>query len=113
MARQWKCRGCTRSVPRVKPKCPDCGRKRPAPRRAAHRAILDTPYEEWVAIYGEVCGICGRPPGTRKLDRDHDHRTGKMRGVLCHRCNRALPMWKDVAWLEAAAAYLNRANRRS
>ena len=71
--------------------------------------ILETPYEAWAAKYGEQCGVCKRPPGpTRRLDRDHDHRTGEPRGLLCHRCNRALPDWIDAEWLRAAAEYLER-----
>jgi hypothetical protein len=53
-----------------------------------------------------VCAICGNPPKTRRLDIDHDHRTGAVRGLLCHRCNRGL--WTHVtrSWLLDAAAYL-------
>lgn len=71
--------------------------------------VLEIPYEEWVIRYGEVCGICGRPPGpSRRLDRDHDHRTGESRGLLCHRCNRGLPNWVTPDWLAKAKAYLEK-----
>lgn len=71
------------------------------------------PYEEYVRLNGgERCGICGNPPSeNRRLDRDHDHRTGEPRGLLCHRCNRALPDWVTEEWLEAARAYLGRSSR--
>jgi hypothetical protein len=69
-------------------------------------------YEEYVERFGERCGICGREPSaTRRLDRDHWHtgeRAGEPRGLLDHRCNRALPDWVDAAWLRAAADYLER-----
>ena len=110
MARVWKCRKCEASgIPRRKQKCPECGWRRPARKRPAHQLILETPYEAWAERYGEKCGVCGRPPGPkRRLDRDHDHRTGEPRGLLCHRCNRALPDWMDADWLRAAAAYLEK-----
>jgi len=52
------------------------------------------------------CAICGAPPKTRRLDHDHDHRTGKTRGLLCHRCNRTLAPWVTPAWLASAYDYL-------
>lgn len=44
---------------------------------------------------GGVCAICKQPEKqrdyrtgkTRRLPVDHDHTTGKVRGLLCHRCN--------------------------
>jgi hypothetical protein len=71
-------------------------------------AALADPYELWVKRFGSHCGICGRAPTVRRrLDRDHDHRTGVPRGLLCARCNRALPAWVTAAWLRAAATYLD------
>jgi ribosomal protein S14 len=92
--------------------CAECGTPRPPRRTPKHQQVLDTmPYEAWVERFGERCGICGRPPGPRRrLDRDHDHKTGVPRGLLCHRCNRALPDWISEAWLVRAIHYLRRAN---
>ncbi|MVU76009.1 hypothetical protein GPX89_01975 [Nocardia sp. ET3-3] len=33
------------------------------------------------------CAICGDSPTRRGLVRDHDHRTGLIRGLLCYSCN--------------------------
>lgn len=109
MASFWTCRKCSIKWPRTKQVC-SCGQVRPARRRPKHQMVLDLmPYPEWVARFGERCGICGRPPGpNRNLDRDHDHRTGEPRGLLCHKCNRALPAWITVEWLQKAIAYLKR-----
>jgi hypothetical protein len=51
-------------------------------------------YEEILQEQGGVCAICG---GTckRRLAVDHDHDTGKVRGLLCSRCNRALGYFQD------------------
>lgn len=109
MARFWTCGGCKTRWPRTRQKC-DCGRKRPKPTRPAHRAVLDNPYPWWVERFGEACGICGASPTPgRRLDRDHDHRTGEARGLLCHMCNRTLGRSITADWLRRALDYLERA----
>ena len=78
-----------------------------ASRRAAHaRVRREADYDSLLAAQKGGCAICGALPLTRRLDVDHDHRTMRVRGLLCHRCNRALPSWISPSWLLAAAAYL-------
>jgi len=64
-----------------------------------------------------VCLICKLPEtaktnsrqNTRKLNVDHCHKTGKVRGLLCSNCNRALGMFKDnIQNLNNAIDYLNK-----
>lgn len=60
---------------------------------------------------GGLCAICRvDKPNTKKVwFADHDHKTGKFRGVLCGRCNSVLGYALDnPAILLEAANYLNR-----
>lgn len=40
-----------------------------------------------------LCAICSLTPNTWHID--HDHTTGKVRGLLCGQCNMALGLMKD------------------
>lgn len=45
--------------------------------------------------------------GKKRLHADHDHRTGRFRGLLCARCNLALgTVDDDMSKLEGLIAYL-------
>jgi hypothetical protein len=58
-----------------------------------------------ISSQSQKCGICGEH--TTRLNRDHDHKTGKQRGFICAGCNLALGHAKDSAnLLEAMAVYL-------
>lgn len=53
----------------------------------------------------KYCQICGKINPILHLD--HDHKSGRIRGVLCHQCNRALGFFKDdPQLLRKAADYL-------
>lgn len=55
------------------------------------------------------CAICQRHQSTfkRRLAIDHDHLTGKVRGLLCDPCNRGMGMLKEHN-LQRAITYLNK-----
>jgi len=62
---------------------------------------------KWIEIHGWFCAICGEAVGHRTRAADHDHITGKFRGILCSRCNPGLGMFKDKPeLLRKAAQYL-------
>ena len=54
-------------------------------------------YEAMLVSQGGGCAICGdKNPGHRGVfDVDHDHKTGKVRGLLCHGCHVGIGMLKD------------------
>src|SRR5688500_1693885 len=52
--------------------------------------ITKDDYLAMLERQGGVCATCGNPPTDKPLCVDHDHTTGVVRGLLCHRCNKAL-----------------------
>lgn len=49
------------------------------------------------------CDICGKKPTTKRpLAIDHDHETGKVRGLLCYGCNRVMHVIDNQELLEKA-----------
>ncbi len=66
-------------------------------------------YTDMLRTQHGVCAICGDPPPeNRNLHVDHDHKTGKVRALLCTRCNAGLGMFRDEPMLLARAiAYLD------
>lgn len=60
-------------------------------------------------IQNNACAICLKPAHllTKLLCVDHDHTTGKIRGLLCTQCNQALGLFKDnPSYLNNAMNYL-------
>lgn len=86
--------------------------KTSANRRKRLYGIDDQRYAEMLAAQGGGCAICGTPPNpaakpaTRTLCVDHDHVTGAVRSLLCHKCNKALGAFPTVELAEKAAQYL-------
>lgn len=93
--------------------CQDCAKRE---ERWRHRGIEMTVkrYNQILAKQHGACVICFHvpQPGQRRLAVDHDHRTGKTRGLLCMACNRLLlPLIRyhvTSARLRRAAAYLKK-----
>jgi Recombination endonuclease VII len=67
-------------------------------------------YKGMLAAQNGVCAICEEKCNMNmNLCVDHDHITGKIRGLLCNSCNRALGLFKDkIKSLRAAAEYLEK-----
>lgn len=49
--------------------------------------ITSAEYDAILAHQGGVCATCRKPPRKKRHAVDHDHRTGLVRGLLCHACN--------------------------
>jgi Autographiviridae endonuclease VII len=67
-------------------------------------------YNALINAQNGVCAICKKPETVwPSLPIDHDHKTGKVRGLLCTKCNLGLGSFRDnIESLEAAIAYLKR-----
>lgn len=69
-------------------------------------------YDALLARQGGGCGICDATDAGndhKQIPVDHDHDTGRVRGLLCHRCNRAMGLLgDDIVLLKRAIAYLER-----
>ncbi len=66
-------------------------------------------YEKWFRKQDGCCAVCKRPQSdfNRALAVDHNHVTGKIRGLLCGKCNRAIGAMMDSIWiLKRAVKYL-------
>jgi hypothetical protein len=57
--------------------------------------LTEAEYQAMLEKQGGVCAVCEKPPGKKRLHVDHDHITGKVRGLLCGACNLTLGFWND------------------
>lgn len=73
--------------------------------------ITPQQYNEMLKQQNGGCAICGEiNKNGRRLSIDHDHETGKIRGLLCNKCNSVLGWAGDsIAALAGAIKYLNKA----
>lgn len=68
-------------------------------------------YEILLLEQSGVCAICKLSRGIKKLAVDHDHNSGKVRGLLCQFCNTALGKFlDDVSILKRAISYLEKSS---
>jgi hypothetical protein len=70
--------------------------------------ITGEEYDEMLLSQFEKCAICaGTNVSGRRLSVDHNHKTGKVRGLLCNQCNLGLGYFYDnPTLLTNASQYL-------
>ena len=81
--------------------------------RQRNKVLTDTygidleTYNKMLVQQGGVCKICKKKDKHQNLAVDHDHKTGKVRGLLCCMCNRGLGNFYDnTQYLSEAITYL-------
>lgn len=77
--------------------------------------ITEEDYQNKLIEQNHSCAICGSKHSknikNKKLYIDHDHKTGKFRGILCSNCNSGLGKFEDNAeFLNSAIQYLKQNN---
>lgn len=69
--------------------------------------LTEEEYNKILEFQGGVCAISGKAPKKTKLNVDHSHKTGQIRGLLTMSMNKGLGYFNDdPKLLRAAAAYL-------
>lgn len=63
-------------------------------------------YDSMVERQGGLCAVCHHPPKSGLLDVDHDHKDGRIRGLLCRACNSYIG-WYEGGTVPRWDVYLN------
>lgn len=80
--------------------------------RLSRFGITQEQFNEILAEQSNRCAICETDKPT-KWHLDHDHKTGRTRGILCHRCNVTLGFVEDdIYLLYAMVEYLTESKKR-
>lgn len=78
----------------LRPECKKCNRDTVLKRKFGITIDL---YESMLSTQNNGCAICETrvPSGTGNFHVDHNHKTGKVRGLLCSNCNTAIGLLKE------------------
>jgi hypothetical protein len=104
----WACRECKTVLPAAAYNAPNSARCRRClenDHRVRTYGVTPDQFDAMMLRQAGCCAICQEPMGIPAVDHDHD--TGKVRGLLCRRCNTGIGMLADDPdRLLSAAAYL-------
>jgi hypothetical protein len=80
-----------------------------------HGITLDKYHSllEWQDFCCAICGTDVVSVASRQTHIDHDHETGKVRGILCGKCNTGLGKLGDGKHLDAAVRYIARSRKKA
>lgn len=116
-AKYWSCvnAACRHRNEARRRKCELCGWSKRKSRAQARVKPTDD-YSVYLkvaqdahGVTDESCCVCGRPkPLGKRHDREHDHKTGLPRGIVCYRCNKELLRHGDLESARLVVAYLER-----
>ena len=87
---------------------PENKEKKRARHLKRHYGISVEEYERMLCEAAGRCAVCGEELLAPHVD--HNHKTGKIRGLLCPQCNIGLGMFNDSAEILAKAASYLRSN---
>ncbi len=65
-------------------------------------------YYKMLDQQGNRCAICKSKSTKRAMNIDHDHKTGKVRGLLCDSCNLSLGHLERESFVEKSMQYLSK-----
>lgn len=71
--------------------------------RCGRYGISPAIWVETLVAQEYKCAACG--VSLRKPHIDHDHETGKFRGLLCGRCNHGMHVVDNPVWLQQLLQY--------
>lgn len=111
---QWRARlraagvcKCGESVLRGRSRCSNCLARERRRYLVNDSGLCDRDYLHLMEMQQEACAICRRRCATgRRLAVDQDHATGRVRGLLCFRCNTSLARYEE--YTREFAEYLSR-----
>lgn len=115
---QSNCKDCNRYISKTFYQCSDKNKTKLDSRKTLLKCKYGLSLEDYdnlLLIQNGVCAICGcketsisnKKGGVDSLRVDHCHTTGKVRGLLCSKCNFGIGNFKDsLQLLISATSYI-------